>query len=134
MDYGSLLLLICIHVIFDWFLQTRDIATNKSSKFKYLLAHLFILMFGLMIYTKLSGRYSPDQAMLFVTWNLILHGFIDWHIWRIYKWVVIKRNKDATYDYKFWEDGVFYDFIAIDQTLHAFCYLGLDWIVRSYVV
>lgn len=135
MDYSSLVLLIVIHIIFDFLLQTRDIATNKSSNIKYLIPHLVILFMGLMIYTKLSGRYSPNQAMLFVCWNIFLHGVIDWNIWRLYKWTVYKRTKgEAGYDYKYWEDGMFYDFIAYDQGLHALCYLGLDWIVRSYVV
>lgn len=135
MDYSSLVLLIAIHIIFDFLLQTRDIATNKSSNIKYLIPHLVILFMGLMIYTKLSGRYSPNQAMLFVCWNIFLHGVIDWNIWRLYKWTVYKRTKgEAGYDYKYWEDGMFYDFIAYDQGLHALCYLGLDWIVRSYVV
>lgn len=135
MDYGTLVLLIVVHIVFDFVLQTRDIAKNKSSNIKYLIPHLVMLGFGLMIFTKLSGRYSPNQAMLFVSWNVILHGIIDWHIWRFYKWTVIKRTKgQADYNYKFYEDGVFYDFIAYDQGLHALCYLGLDWVVRSFVV
>ena len=137
MDYGTLVLLIITHIIFDFLLQTRDIAKNKSSNIKYLIPHLVILGIGLMIFTKLSGRYSPNQAMLFIMWNVFLHGVIDWNIWRLYKWTVIKRHtksKVVDYDYKFWEDGVFYDFIAYDQGLHALCYLGLDWVVRSFVV
>jgi len=135
MDYGTLILLIVTHILFDFVLQSRDVATNKSSNIKYLIPHLVILGFGLMIFTKLSGRYSPNQAILFVCWNVILHGVIDWNIWRVYKRLVLWRTKgQADYDYKFYEDGMFYDFIAYDQGLHALCYLGLDWTVRSFVV
>lgn len=143
MDYKSLILLIVIHVIFDFVLQTRDVAKNKSSKLSYLIPHLFILLIGLSIYASLSGRYSYYQGLGFVYGNILLHGLIDWNIWKLYKYIVYRRlskgkklylatkNGDNVVDYKYYDDSMFYNFIAIDQALHAFCYLGLDYLVRT---
>jgi hypothetical protein len=143
MDYASLVLLIVIHVVFDFALQSREIAKNKSSKLSYLLPHLFILMIGLSIYTNLSGRYSHNQGIGFVCGNILLHGLIDWNIWKLYKYIVYRRlskgkklylatkNGNNIVDYKYYDDSMFYNFIAIDQALHGFCYLGLDYLVRS---
>ena len=133
MDYGSLVLLIVIHIIFDFVLQSRTIATNKSSSIKYLIPHLVILFVGLTIFIHFSGRYTYNQATVFLFGNVILHGIIDWNIWNLYKFLVIKRFPKADASYKYYEDKVFYDFIALDQGLHALCYLGLDYLARTYV-
>jgi hypothetical protein len=145
MSHGSLVLLIIIHIIFDFFLQTREIATNKSSKFSYLVPHLIILFVGLCIYTNVSFRYSYYQGLAFVWANIILHGIIDWNIWRLYKaytYFQIKRGRRANLmqgadqqgnQFRYWEDGLFYDFIAIDQALHGLCYIAIDFIVLRYV-
>lgn len=131
MDYKSLVLLTIVHIIFDFVLQSRTIATNKSSSLRYLAPHLFILSIGLTIYASLSGRYTDSQGISFVYLNIILHGIIDWNIWRLYKFIVLKRFKNVDKDFKYYEDGLFYDFIAFDQGLHAFCYLGIDYLVRT---
>lgn len=136
MDYGSLILLMLTHIIFDFFLQTRDIATNKSSKLSYLIPHLFILLIGLSIYANLSGRYTYYQGITFVYANILLHGLIDWNIWKLYKaytyFQITKGRRSKLMrgnEYKYYEDGLFYDFIAIDQTLHGLCYLAIDYLV-----
>lgn len=144
MSYASLVLLIVIHVIFDFVLQSRETATNKSSNLKYLMPHLFMIFIGMTIFASLSGRYeTQNQAGIFIFGNVILHGLIDWNIWKLYKvftYIQIKRGKrenlftiteDQVGDYKYWEDATFYNFIAIDQALHGLCYIGLDCLARS---
>lgn len=136
MNYGSLVLLIVIHIVFDFFFQTREMGKNKSSKLSYLIPHLFIISLGLSIYATFCGRYTHNQGVMFVAGNVILHGVIDWNIWRLFKTLVIFRLSKGkklylVTDYKYWEDSMFYNFIAIDQALHAICYLALDYLVRS---
>lgn len=133
MDYKSLILLILTHIIFDFVLQSRTIATNKSSSLKYLIPHLVILFAGLVIFTILSGRYNPNQRILFIFGNIVLHGLIDWNIWNLYKFITIKRFPKVDSSFKYYEDGLFYDFIAFDQGLHAFCYLGLDFLAMRFL-
>lgn len=145
MDYWSLVLLIVIHVLFDFVFQSREVAKNKSSKLSYLIPHLFILFIGLSIYAKLSGRYTPIQGQVFVIWNIVFHGIIDWNIWRLYKLYTgyqIKKGRRTNLlqgadqngeQYRYWDDSTFYNFIAIDQALHGLCYIGLDIISRMIV-
>jgi len=131
MDYKSLVLLILIHITFDFLLQSRETATNKSIHFKHLANHLVTLAVGLILFTILSHRYTLSQAFIYVNLNLIAHGLIDWNIWRLYKYTIVKRYLDVDMSFKYWEDRMFYNFIALDQGLHALCYLGLDYLVRS---
>jgi hypothetical protein len=131
MDYKSLVLLIVMHVVFDFVLQDRETAKKKSSQFSYLLPHLFILAFGLLLYTILSDRYTSWQGFSFMLGNIILHGIIDWNIWKLYKLSVLIRFKNVGNDFEYYNDGMFYNFIALDQALHGLCYLGLDYLVRS---
>lgn len=132
MSHGSLVLLIIIHVIFDFLLQSRDTATNKSSNFKYLVGHLAVIYFGLLIYSLLVG-YNVSQGVSFALGNTILHGIIDWNIWRLYKLSVIKRFPTADAKFEYYNDSMFYNFIALDQALHGLCYIGLDLLVRNYL-
>lgn len=73
---------------------------------------------------------SPINAILFATANAVIHGIIDWNIWRGYKYTVkiwMQNNPDhqatkhylKTGEFKFWEDHVFFTTIGLDQLLHG---------------
>ncbi len=130
LDLGIILV---THFIYDFLLQTRDIAKNKSSNMQYLLAHLFILTFGFMFSGLFIQGLDSKQWMLFILANMTLHGIIDWNIWSVYRLSVIKRfpqiDKDATFEY--WEDHWFYSFIGLDQLLHGLCYIGIYFLLRG---
>lgn len=129
MGHGSLVLLIVIHVVFDFVLQSRNTAKNKSSSFSYLAGHLFIILFGLLLYGVLCG-YTKEQGLYFAILNTIAHGLIDWNIWRLYKLSVARRYPSADMSFEYYNDSMFYNFIAFDQALHGFCYIGFDYLVR----
>lgn len=116
--------LMVTHVLTDWILQDRQTAKNKSSNFGYLIPHLFIIHTGLLIWAKCSGLNFYD-SFTFAFLNAILHGIIDKNLIKVYKYLVVKRfpevMKGMTFEY--WEDKMFYDYIAIDQLLHGICYV-----------
>lgn len=145
MEHGALVLLIAIHVLFDFVFQTREVAKNKSSNFNYLAPHLFILFIGLVLYTILSHRYTIIQGQFFVLANILAHGVIDWNIWNIYKkytyWQCYKGKRGELIQaadqkgekYRYWDDSVYYNFIAVDQALHGLCYIIFDYIVKVFL-
>jgi hypothetical protein len=115
------------HVLTDWILQDRETAKNKSSNNRYLFPHLFIIHCGLLIWAKLSGLNFYD-SFTFAFLNTILHGIIDKNLIKVYKYLVVKRFPEVLkgMPFEYWEDKMFYDYIAIDQLLHGICYV-LIW-------
>jgi hypothetical protein len=143
-----------LHFIADGLLQSREIGKKKSIEFKWLLRHLmiqvavFFIGIGLFLVTSIYTSaqiplffitlYSLYKGIMFALWNAIIHGIIDWHIWRGYKLLVMKRIQknpdhellaDDPYDkanpWKYWEDKFFYDTIMLDQLLHGITIVGL---------
>ena|SRR6478735_6599840 len=122
--------LMITHGIFDWLLQDRETAKNKSSKFKFLAGHLFIIYFGLLLWGLLFGKLYFHDSFLFALSNTILHGIIDWNIWKLYKYLAIKRYPDIDQNFPYWEDSWFYNFIMLDQLLHGVCYIVIYDLLR----
>jgi hypothetical protein len=103
--------------------------TRKSSEFKVLLMHLGI-QFSVMT-IGLIFAYNPFTVFYFALLNTLIHGVIDWNIWKLYKVSAHLRIKkqclpgDRVYydklvrEWKYWEDSVFYDTIGFDQLLHG---------------
>ena len=112
------------HVLTDWILQDRETAKNKSSNWRYLLPHLYIIYSGLLIWGYLSDLHFYDSA-LFAGLNILAHGVIDKYIWTGYKYMVVQRFPEVLngMPFQYWEDNWFYNFIAIDQLLHGICYV-----------
>ena len=129
--------LFVFHFIADFLLQSREMGSKKSSEFKWLLKHLSIqfeiFLFGLIaifILTDQTWFSLFHKAIPFVILNTLIHGVIDWFIWKGYKATVgiwMKNNPDheatklylETGVFKFWEDKLFFDTIGFDQLLHA---------------
>lgn len=63
-----------VHFIADFLLQSREMGKRKSSESKYLLAHLAIQFACFALF-----------GLKFAFYNALVHGIIDWNIWRIYK-------------------------------------------------
>jgi len=102
-------LLVSAHFVGDWWFQSRWMATNKSSNKSVLLQHILIVTAFISIPVLFYVPFT--QAVLLLIVNGILHGLIDWNIWRGYK------SKVPT-DFEYWKDKRFYDTIASDQLLH----------------
>lgn len=119
--------MLCIHFVADFLLQTREMGKQKSYVFKMLLAHVGIqfAMFAILLLPFLGWN-----SFIFAFCNALIHGVIDWHIWRGYKWITVKRLEgvepldDPRFDmpsgeFKFWEDHLFFTTIGLDQLLHG---------------
>ena len=152
---GLLIVLFIAHYVADFLLQTRKMGKNKSVQFKFLLGHIAII-FG-MFFVPMFVYYLqclPDDdlqttimvasicAFTFSALNALIHGVIDWFIWRFYKLNVRRRlDKDPWHElaaensleienpWKYWEDSHFYATIGLDQLLHALTlFLLLGWL------
>lgn len=131
MSIWALIVLLLTHGIFDFLLQDRETAKKKSSSIHHLGGHLFTIYVGLSLYALISNEYTHIQGFSFAVLNTILHGVIDWNIWKGYKYSVIKRFPNATSDYPYQDDSWFYNFIMLDQVLHGLCYLGIHVLVKG---
>ena len=123
-------------------MQSREMGQKKSSEFRWLLKHLTIqwlfFAFGLVYFV------GPIVAIAFATLNALVHGVIDWYIWRGYKLYVwkklVKKYEDKYPDrklaapnyakaeamsYPYWEDHLFYSTIGLDQLLHCLTIIAL---------
>jgi len=133
----TLIAMLVTHFVADFLLQSREMGKKKSSEPKWLLAHLAIQFACFLLY-----------GWKFALLNTLVHGAIDWHIWRLYKlsvYVRIKRSvakleqtfakkegvaawfteaqREQQYDHEantwqYWEDHWFYATIGLDQLLH----------------
>jgi hypothetical protein len=130
MSISSLVALMIVHVVSDWLLQDRETAKNKSHNFKYLFPHLFIIHIGLMIWGFFFAGFNHKQTFIFSIANCTLHGIIDWNIWKVYAITVRKRFEHLEL-FTYYDDGWFYNFIALDQLLHGLCYIGLYVLIQG---
>lgn len=120
----TIALLLFAHFIADFLLQPRWMAVNKSIKFKVLVQHCAIqggvfLVFCLVL-------FNPLDALIISIMNTMLHGCIDWNIWRGYKY--FRRHEDIK-TFPWWEDHWFFVTIGADQLLHGISILFALWIV-----
>lgn len=124
-----------LHFVADFVLQSRDMGKRKSIEFKVLLDHCSIQW--LTIFLGLSIVMPFYDAAAISILNALIHGVIDWNIWRIYKWNAEQRIvksvkpqdlhnlKDIRANFKYWEDHMFYCTIGADQLLHSLTLIGL---------
>lgn len=122
----QLITLFVTHFFADFILQGRTMAQKKSSHLGWLTLHLLIQFFAF---------WAVTRSWQFALVNALIHGAIDWNIWRLYKTSVYFRanrmdpRRVPTADFKYWEDSMFYWFIGLDQMLH-----GITLIVLAYTL
>ena len=127
MTATQLISLMIFHGIFDWVLQDRQTAKNKSKKLGYLLGHLIILTVGLLVWAKVFSGMVLSSGFCWTISNIGVHGLIDWYIWRLY--ILIRRKEifglvmPETYAY--YNDHLWFCFIMLDQLLHGITYVIL---------
>jgi hypothetical protein len=159
----TLICLLILHFVADFLLQSREMGQKKSSEWRWLLKHLaiqfgvFFLIVPLLKANEMCiyGEQNFPEYMntsdfivrfliqlplsvgfVFSLFNTLIHGLIDWNIWKAYKLyayykikATAKRNQGcdpseeaiAMYarDFKYWEDHWFYTTIGFDQLLHT---------------
>lgn len=132
----SVIVLFFLHFIADFILQSREMGKNKSSHFPTLVKHCFIqlavFLIGGAAWLSYLNPGAPFYIILIVAGkfalvNAIIHGVIDWNIWKGYKYFATKRAAKLAVpeSYAYWEDHWFYTTIGLDQFLHAATILGL---------
>ena len=117
-------ILLGLHFVADFLLQPDWMAKQKSERFLVLLAHSAIqaavVTLGALVIM------DAASAVRFGLVNAIIHGAIDWNIWRGYKLSVRMRDKTATKEsWRYWEDHWFYVTIGFDQLLHGITLVAL---------
>ncbi len=126
--------LFVLHFIADFILQPREMGKKKSTEWRWLAAHLSIQF---VIFLFVGWKFALENA--------IIHGVIDWNVWRLYKLyahmsieksvsveycakllddhMMTQEERKTLYDSKvigwqYWEDHLFYTTIGFDQLLH----------------
>lgn len=131
MDYIYIWLLF-LHLIADFVLQPRSMGTKKSEDYAYLALHIGIQY--IIFVAGLSLFMDTGTAVIFSLSNALIHGVIDWNIWKLYKLSVWKRHRsdiesigleEFKKTWKYWEDYWFYLTIGVDQFLHGATIVGL---------
>lgn len=124
--------LLVLHFVADFVLQSRKMGKKKSESVWWLIGHMYI-QFGIFM-LGLLPLMAADKALMFATANALIHGLIDWNVWKLYKYSVWKRHsKDIksmgqgnfALQWKYWEDHWFYLTIGFDQLLHGATLVGL---------
>lgn len=114
-----------LHLVADFWFQDRETAKKKSENFMFLAKHIAIVYsvfcVGMLAFIYFKGDLLTTYPKLFIfcAVNAILHGVIDWNIWKLYKLWTRWRNPDVTHGYAYWEDSNFYLTIGVDQFLHT---------------
>lgn len=89
----SLLVFMFAHFVSDFIFQSREMGKQKSEKFTVLFDHLSIITTGMLAAGILVFRDLQDAA-IFAVVNSIVHGVIDWNIWKLYKIYAMGRIKN----------------------------------------
>lgn len=97
MATSSLLLIIWLHFVADFVLQSTKMATNKSKSMLYLSDHAVIYGIPFMIFI------SPTYGFI----NLVLHGMVDFVTSRITSKLWLKEDKHY-----------FFVIVGLDQAIH----------------
>lgn len=119
--------LLLAHFVADYLLQSHEMAQQKSQRIDVLLAHIGI---HFMVISATSFLFFNSlQAVTFAFANSVLHGVVDWNIWRSYKRYVAR--KPHANDFRWWEDHWFYVVIGLDQLLHTLGLVLLIWLVPT---
>lgn len=141
-----IILLFTCHYLADWLLQSLKMGKEKSEKFIVLLQHISIHFVVFVVLVSLF--YDVEKGLIIATLNAIIHGMVDWFIWRGYKMTVWKRrylflpeslNKPADNtkeetqqllwlkeNFRYWDDHTFSLFLGVDQFIH-YVSLVLIW-------
>jgi len=128
-SFVKLIYLLVLHFIADWAIQSPEMGRDKSKSYFVFLHHMwhhfavFFIGVGLL--------FDINIAIIVSTLNVLLHGFIDFFIWRLYRVFVLARHYPMIQCYgriytmehlekrfKYWKDHWFGVFLGADQCLH----------------
>ena len=92
-----------LHFIADWALQPKEMSRQKSNKLKVLTQHVSIHFVVFLVGCTLIMPLT--KAFIFSLANALLHGVVDWYLWRTYKLLVFFRRDKLIPEEKYKEWG-----------------------------
>lgn len=107
-EWTGFTVFIVAHYVGDFMLQSRKIATKKSSSILALSIHVAIYAATLLVFSLLVN-FTPHQRAMFVIYNGLLHFITDYISSRITAKALSNGNTK-----KFW------DTIGVDQFTHIY--------------
>ena len=120
--FSIFVILIC-HFVFDFFLQTRKMAENKSTILEYLFQHAIVYGIGLAVAVVLMRIYFPTNPGTLAAWwmvNSVMHFVTDY-----------VTSKATTALHKTEDRKGFFDMVGLDQLIHMITLFGtLYWILK----
>jgi L-lactate permease len=87
-----LIIALLAHFVADFLLQDREMGKNKSEKISVLAQHVAVNVFVTTIF--LVPFVGLEKALIFSSLNGLVHGFVDWNIWRSYKAYAMRKIKE----------------------------------------
>jgi len=121
MSLWIILLVIFQHFFFDWILQPRWVAVNKSKNYWALISHTLIIAAGFAI--PAFVLFNVVWATVYLSIYAVAHAVQDRLIWQ---WYGRKKVENPYLDKAFWNT------IAFDQFLHfvvMFSLLSMNYVV-----
>jgi hypothetical protein len=116
MTYLQILTILAMHTTFDWLLQTRWMAENKSKNWNALSVHVLVYLAGLAIAGLILPFASIVCALIWVQSNTILHFLTD---------AITSR-----YNAKHYPNKQFWDCVGIDQLIHYATLFGTYFLLK----
>jgi len=107
----DILILVWIHYIFDFWLQSRKVAENKSSNNIILLTHVLEYSIGL---TAFAVYAMCGWQFVFI--NVVAHFITDWCTSRVTTWAWRTNNMK-----------LFWNTIGFDQAVHITTLIVTFW-------
>lgn len=125
MNFIEIFIILFLHWVSDFVLQTDNIARNKSKSNKILLTHIscYILLFIPFAFYFLT----PINAIIFIIINLILHFIIDYCTSRRTSYLSSINKYGSTTVPNF---GMF-SIIGLDQFLHYISLFGTYMLLKG---
>ena len=123
------------HFVADFLLQSREMGKKKSIYLDWLIEHAAIQFLVMATVTMYFVGIVTAYKIAFL--NALVHGVIDWNIWKLYKLHALKKVRAVAErnlgfsdllpehiehyarDYEYWDDHWFYVTIGTDQLLHS---------------
>lgn len=120
----EIIILLLAHFLYDFIFQPYSISSTKALKTLSMGKHItivFIVTLGAVFVLTQKWSISLLYALIYS----FTHFITDTFLWNGYKKL---RDYDTTY--KFWQDHVWYKFLAVDQLSHiaVLCYLYITLI------
>lgn len=121
-SYYTIITILVLHFIFDFFFQTDKMAQGKSKNFYDLSTHVGVVSIGILLMGVLNCNYFEHAGLMvaFIVINSLAHFFTDYFS---------SRASSRLYN-----DNEFHDFfgtIGLDQLVHYVTLFGtFVWLTK----